>query len=104
MTDAPFLHKGKTGKLYLMWAGFSRTGYTEAIAISASGKLAGPWTQQAEPLYTNDGGHGMLFTTFEGKLVMVLHAPNGPSARPHLFEMTDTGETLKIIKELPAAD
>lgn len=100
VTDAPFLHVGKTGKLYLIWAGFSGTGYTEGIAISASGKLAGPWAQQAEPLYTNDGGHGMLFTTFDGKLMMVLHAPNGREARPHLFEMQDTGETLKIAREL----
>jgi beta-xylosidase len=104
VTDAPFLHRGKTGKLYMIWAGFSTTGYTEGIAISASGKLAGPWTQQAEPLYTNDGGHGMLFPTFDGKLMMVLHAPNGRDARPHLFEMGDTGETLKIVKEFTTAD
>jgi arabinan endo-1,5-alpha-L-arabinosidase len=100
VTDAPFLYKGKTGKLYLIWASGGKTGYTEGIAISASGKLAGPWTQQTEPLYANDGGHGMLFTTFDAKLMMVLHAPNGRDARPHLFEMEDTGETLKIIKEL----
>jgi len=103
VTDAPFLHKGKTGKLYMIWAGFSKSGYTEGIAISASGKLAGPWTQQAEPLYTDDGGHGMLFTTFDGRLMMVLHAPNGREARPHLFEMEDTGATLKVVKELTAA-
>jgi len=99
VTDAPFLHKGKTGKLYLIWASFSKTGYTEGIAISVSGKLTGPWIQQAEPLYSNDGGHGMLFTTFDGRLMMVLHAPNGREARPHLFEMEDTGATLKIVKE-----
>jgi GH43 family beta-xylosidase len=98
VTDAPFLYKGKTGKLYMIWASGGKTGYTEGIAISDAGKLAGPWTQQAEPLYTNDGGHGMLFTTFDGKLMMVLHAPNGRDARPHLFEMQDTGETLKIVK------
>ncbi len=99
VTDAPYLHKGKTGKLYMIWAGYGKGGYTEGIAISASGKLAGPWTQQAEPLYSNDGGHGMLFTTFDGKLMMVLHAPNGPAARPRIFEMQDTGDTLKLIKE-----
>jgi len=99
VTDAPWLHKGKTGKLYMIWASFSPGGYTEGIAISPSGKLAGPWTQQPEPLYSNDGGHGMLFTTFDGKLMMVLHSPNGREARPRLFEMEDTGETLKIIQE-----
>jgi len=99
VTDGPYLHMGKTGKLYMIWASFGRGGYNEGIAISASGKLAGPWTQQAEPLYTNDGGHGMLFTTFDGELMMVLHSPNGRDARPRIFEMEDTGETLKTVKE-----
>jgi hypothetical protein len=44
--------------------------------------------------------HGMLFTTFDGKLIMVLHSPNGPAARPRLFEMADTGDTLRVIKGL----
>ncbi|MBN1506796.1 MAG: family 43 glycosylhydrolase [Sedimentisphaerales bacterium] len=99
VTDGPFLHKGKTGKLYMIWASYGKGGYTEGIAISASGKLAGPWTQQPEPLYPNDGGHGMLFTTFDGKLMMVLHSPNGPAARPHIFQMQDTGDTLKVVNE-----
>ena len=41
----------------------------------------------------------MLFTTFDGKLMMVLHSPNDREARPRLFEMEDTGETLKVTKE-----
>lgn len=99
VTDAPYLHTGKTGKLYMIWASHGQGGYNEGIAISDSGKLAGPWRQQAEPLYSNDGGHGMLFTTFDGKLMMVLHSPNGPAARPRIFEMADTGETLKVANE-----
>jgi arabinan endo-1,5-alpha-L-arabinosidase len=99
VTDAPYLYLGKTGKLYMIWASHGKGGYNEGIAISASGKLAGPWTQQTEPLYSNDGGHGMLFTTFDGKLMMVLHSPNGPAAQPRVFEMEDTGETLKVVKE-----
>lgn len=35
---------------------------------------------------------------------MILHAPNGREARPHLFEMEDTGQTLEIVKELTAAE
>lgn len=69
------------------------------IAISPSGKLAGPWQQQEEPVYKDDGGHGMLFTTFDGRLMMVLHSPNNREARPRIFEMEDTGDTLKIAKE-----
>ena len=50
-------------------------------------------------MYQQNGGHGMLFTTFDGKLMMVLHVPNGPGAQPHIFEMEDTGETLRIVGE-----
>jgi arabinan endo-1,5-alpha-L-arabinosidase len=99
VTDGPYLHMGKSGKLYMIWTSGGYTGYTLGIAVSASGKLAGPWEQQIEPIYKDDGGHGMLFTTFDGRLMMALHSPNGPGARPRLFEMEDTGETLKIIRE-----
>jgi beta-xylosidase len=99
VTDGPFLYKGKTGKLYMLWTSGGYTGYTQGIAISESGKLAGPWKQQEEPLYGLDGGHGMVFTTFEGKLMMVLHSPNNRESRPRIFEMEDTGNTLRVVKE-----
>jgi hypothetical protein len=83
----------------MIWSSFSASGYTTGLAVSSSGKLAGPWEQQAEPVYSKDGGHGMLFTTFDGKLMMVLHSPNGPDAQPRVFEMEDTGETLRVVKE-----
>ncbi len=98
VTDGPYLYTGKTGKLYMIWTSGGYTGYTCGIAISQSGKLEGLWEQQEEPLYGEDGGHGMLFTTFDGKLMMVLHSPNNRDAQPRLFEMEDTGETLKVVK------
>ena len=99
VTDGPYLYTGKTGKLYMIWSSHGNTGYTCGIAISDSGKIAGPWKQQDEPLYKKDGGHGMLFTTFDGKLMMVLHSPNNPKAQPHIFQLEDTGNTLKVTKE-----
>jgi hypothetical protein len=99
ITDGPYLYTSESGKLFMIWTSVGYTGYTLGIAISPSGKLAGPWLQQDEPLYKEDGGHGMLFTTFDGKLMMVLHAPNNPDARPRIFELEDTGETLKVVKE-----
>jgi beta-xylosidase len=100
VTDGCYLYKGKTGKLYMLWTSGGKTGYTQGIAVSESGKLAGPWIQQDEPLYALDGGHGMVFTTFEGKLMMVLHSPNSMGSRPRIFEMEDTGNTLRVVKEL----
>lgn len=99
VTDGPYLYQSKSDKLFMLWTSGGYTGYTTGIAISDSGKLAGPWKQKAEPVYGKDGGHAMLFTTFAGQLMMVLHSPNGPAAQPQIFEMEDTGETLRVVKE-----
>ena len=99
VTDGCYLYTGKTGKLYMLWTSGSAEGNATGIAISESGKLAGPWVQQAEPVFKENGGHAMLFKTFDGKLMMVLHSPYNGETHPHLFEMEDTGNTLKIVKE-----
>lgn len=99
VTDGPYLRGGRSGKLFMIWSGYGKGGYITGLAISDSGKLAGPWRQQAEPLCREDGGHGMLFETFESKLMMVLHSPNGREARPRIFELEDTGDTLKVLSE-----
>ena len=97
VTDGPYLFRSKSGKLFMVWSSFSNSSYTTGIAVSASGKLAGPWKQQAEPIFSADGGHPMLFKRFDGQLMMVLHQPNkGGLERAKLFEMEDTGETLRI--------
>jgi len=101
VTDGPYLYKSKSEKLFMIWSSFSKNGYSVGTYISASGKLQGPWKHDPEMLYSGNGGHGMLFKTFDGsKLLMVIHEPNnGPPAHPKLLEIEDTGETLKVIKE-----
>ncbi len=100
VTDGPYLYRSKSGRLFMIWSSGGAHGYTTGVAISDSGRLAGPWRQQAEPLYGNDGGHGMIFRTFDGHLMLVLHQPNEfPKERIHLFELEDTGETLRIVRE-----
>lgn len=64
VTDGSFMFKNKAGELCLLWASFINQRYAQGIAISASGKVMGPWIQQKEPVYTDDGGHAMLFNTF----------------------------------------
>jgi beta-xylosidase len=98
VTDGPYLRKSKSGKLFMVWTSGGNGGYTTGIAISPSGKLAGPWEHQPEPLFA-PGGHPMLFETFKGKIMMVLHSPNNMNSQPHIFEMEDTGDTLKLVKE-----
>lgn len=103
VTDGPYLYTGKTGKLYMIWTSGGNKGNALGIAISDSGKLAGPWRQQAEPVYNENGGHGMLFKTFDGKLMMILHSPYNGNTRARIFEMEDTGETLRIVREFPGS-
>jgi beta-xylosidase len=104
VTDGPFLYRSKSGKLFMTWSSGGPEGYAVGVAVSDSGKLAGPWTQRAEPLFKDDGGHAMLFRTFEGQLMMVLHRPNRtPDEREHIYEIEDTGETLRIVREFGGA-
>jgi len=98
VTDGPYLYKSKSGKLLMVWSSAGEKGYTTGVAISDSGKVKGPWRQQAEPLFADDGGHAMIFRRFDGTLMLTLHQPNSVSERIHLFELEDTGETLVIKK------
>lgn len=97
VTDGCFMYRTRTGKLLMIWASFGPDGYAECIAESLTGKLAGPWRQQSEPLFKQDGGHAMIFTDLEGKLRLVLHSPNGGGMeRARLFTLEDTGDSLRI--------
>jgi len=96
VTDGPAIYRSKSGKLFMLWSSFSNTGYTTGIAISDSGRIAGPWRQQTEPFFRKDGGHAMVFRRFDGVLTVALHSPNrGPDERCRLLEVEDTGETLQ---------
>lgn len=98
VTDGCFMYKTKSGKLIMIWSSFGVKGYAIGIAESESKKLKGPWIQQNELLFRQNGGHGMIFKTFEGKLFLALHQPNNPQGqeRLKLFEIEDTGESLKL--------
>ncbi|HVU36546.1 MAG TPA: glycoside hydrolase family 43 protein [Opitutaceae bacterium] len=101
VTDGPELYRTKTGTLLMLWSSyerneFGRDGYVETLARSKSGDLSGPW-EQLPPLVRNDSGHGMLFRTFEGQLMLVLHQPF-VGARAKLYEMADEGDTVRVVR------
>jgi hypothetical protein len=98
VTDGPCLYKTRKGKLLMLWSSYRDGLYVETLAYSTSGKLRGPW-KQGDVLVGNDSGHGMLFKSFDGKLMMVLHQPFR-QARGKLFEMEDTGDTLRIKRQI----
>ena len=102
VTDGCFLYRTKSGKLLMIWSSFKESGYAIGIAESVTGKVAGPWKQQPEPLFSANGGHGMIFKSFDDKLYIVFHAPNSPggSERAHIYELEDAGDTLVLRSQL----
>ncbi|HEX3358466.1 MAG TPA: glycoside hydrolase family 43 protein [Tepidisphaeraceae bacterium] len=99
VTDGPEMYRTKDGHLLMLWASYDTKGYVETLARSKSGKIEGPW-EQLPPLVGNDSGHGMLFHTFDGKLMMVLHHPFKAPAHGKIYEMEDAGDTLKVIRPM----
>ncbi|HNX36228.1 MAG TPA: glycoside hydrolase family 43 protein [Kiritimatiellia bacterium] len=96
VTDGPFLYKSpKSGTLFMIWSTFiPGKGYCVLLARSESGRVAGPWKGHT-PLYTTNGGHGMIFTAFDGRLLLALHQPNtSPQERLRFIGLTDDGATL----------
>ncbi|HEX2860410.1 MAG TPA: family 43 glycosylhydrolase, partial [Lacunisphaera sp.] len=100
VTDGPWFHRTKSGQLLMLWSSGTATGYAVGIATSESGKLAGPWKQAPTALYADDGGHRMLFNTFDGRLMMAIHINNrNPRQTRELFvELEESGDTLVLKK------
>jgi hypothetical protein len=99
VTDGPFLYRTSAGTLLMTWSSFGTDGYAVGLALSESGSVHGPWKQEPEPLFRADGGHCMLFRTFEGQLTLMLHQPNlGPKERGRLFPLEDTGHRVRLSK------
>jgi len=97
VSDGPELYRTSQGKLFMLWSSYEKGSYVQTVARSKSGDLTGPW-EQLDPLVKNDSGHGMLFHTFDGQLMMVLHRPF-KNARGKLYEMADRGDRLEVVRE-----
>lgn len=85
VTDGPFL-LNLNGKLCSIWSSFDKDGYVEALATSEGG-IRGPWSVDHPAMLSgHDGGHGMIFTTFEGQKKFICHQPNqSPNERPAIY-------------------
>jgi hypothetical protein len=100
VTDGPNLRMGTDGKLYMLWSSFVSSGYALGVAISDSGKLNGPWKQEDKPLYSSDGGHGMLFVDNASQLRLAVHTPNdSPNERAVFLPITQQDGHLVLLKE-----
>ena len=102
VTDGPYIFKTQTGKLGMIWSSWGKKRYALGAAYSKSGKIKGPWVQEKEPLFTENGGHGMLFKTFDGKLMLSMHYvdpnSNKPRRQPMFIQVDDSGDKLEIKK------
>jgi hypothetical protein len=97
VTDGPFLHRAVDGRLLMLWSGFGTRGYTMGVARSETGSVLGPWHQDDEPLWEDDGGHGMLFRTLDGRLHLTFHTPNDtPNERTRFVPVDEVGGHLVV--------
>jgi hypothetical protein len=86
----------------MLWSSFGANGgYAMGIARSVSGDVDGPWAHEPEPLSAEDGGHGMLFRTFDGHLLLTFHQPNDtPNERAIFHQVTEQGDSIMIGKKI----
>ena len=88
ITDGTMIWKDKeSGNLIMTWSSMSAAkeigvqNYSIGQAISRSGKIEGPWEHDPVPLWSSNGGHGMIFEDLEGNLKIAFHSPNSPSGQ-----------------------
>jgi beta-xylosidase len=102
VTDGPYLFRTSTGRLGMIWTSWVYDVYTQGVAYSTSGTLDGPWVQEKDPITPPNYGHGMLFQSLDGKLLMAIHSHQNINGRylriPHLFEVDLSGDKLVVVK------
>jgi GH43 family beta-xylosidase len=101
VTDGPFLHRMKNGKLVMIWSSFVKGhGYGLGQAISESGTVVGPWGHMEKPLVGGageDGGHAMILRDISGGLLLVFHQPNrGDAERAKIYRLQEDGDLLVV--------
>ncbi|MCB0204195.1 MAG: family 43 glycosylhydrolase [Caldilineae bacterium] len=98
VTDGPFLRWLSDGTLIMLWSSFGSKGYAMGVSRSQTGQIAGPWQHDPDPLWAEDGGHGMIFTTFGGQLMLTFHSPNDtPNERPVFVEVEEKGGRIHRV-------
>lgn len=106
VTDGPFAFRTQTGRLGILWTSWRGDLYVQGVAYSESGTMKGPWQQQPLPITPDQHGHGMLFRTFDGQLLMAIHSNRNIDIDKQHFErhpvfyvMDDSGDELRAVME-----
>ncbi|GAA4980720.1 glycoside hydrolase family 43 protein [Yinghuangia aomiensis] len=99
VTDGPFLHRTGDGTLLMLWSSWGDAGYAMGVARSESGHVLGPWVQQGTPLWSSDGGHGMVARLPGGGLVLALHQPNEtPRERAVILPLREVSGGIELAR------
>ncbi|GGI78749.1 glycoside hydrolase family 43 protein [Pseudarthrobacter scleromae] len=97
-TDGPFLLRSNEETLLMLWSSHGEAGYAMGIAESESGTVAGPWIQHDSPLWSSNGGHGMVLRASTGRDYLAFHWPNNtPDERVQLTEVHISGASVRIL-------
>ena len=101
VTDGAYFFRTGSGRLGMIWSTWGGGEYCLTAAYSASGCLKGPWEQLEEPLFSRNGGHGMLFRSFDGKDYLCMHwedrTASRPARRPIIAPVDLSGDCLKVL-------
>lgn len=91
VTDGPFVYTDAAGQNYLLWATSMDTDSgrkysalaTRFDSVGSDVNLRNDTIK----LYTQDGGHSMIFTDLDGAETLVLHTPNSGDTRAKFFNV-----------------
>lgn len=92
ITDGPFMYRTKTNELLMIWSTFINKQYAECVVRFKDGVINSNF-EHLKPLIDDDGGHGMIFKSLDGKLLLTFHTPNQTDyERPEFIEIIDCGD------------
>ncbi|MBQ9115189.1 MAG: family 43 glycosylhydrolase [Clostridia bacterium] len=84
ITDGPYIYKDNI-ILKMLWSTFGIGKGYMLLSASSKGGIVDEWVQDTL-VYDKDGGHGMIFETFNGDKKILMHSPNGVTASKWQFE------------------
>ncbi len=94
ITDGPYMYRTQNNSLLMLWSTNADNGYCECIARSDNGDILGNWSHE-KLLFSENGGHGMIFRTLEGQLKFIYHQPNKkPLERPHMLDLIEKDDSI----------
>ena len=105
VTDGPWMYTCEDGTLLMIWSNMGSSGYAVGVAVSSNGRLDGEWTQMEKALVTGnktsiysatEGGHGMLFKDFDGRMYLAIHTPNTEDAALTLIPVVERDGMLYL--------